>query len=162
VIDPVSAFATATAAYNAIKKGIELGQEIEGMASQLGKWFGACAEVKKAEEEASNPSLFKKLLHKGSVEQEALEALMRRKKIEEQENELRTMILYRYGQGAYREMIEERRKIETKRKRQEHLQSEKRKQAALNTLMVSAIIFCSYLIYVISDFILTHLKGNEL
>jgi len=87
---------------------------------------------------------------------------MRRKKIEEQESELRTMILYRYGQGAYREMIEERRKIETRRKRQEHLLAEKRKQMALNTFMVSIIIFCSYLIYVISDFILTHLKGNEL
>lgn len=162
MIDPISAFATATAAYNALKKGIELGQEIEGMASQLGQWFGACAAVKKAEEEASNPSMFKKLLYKGSVEQEALEALMRRKKIEEQENELRTMILYRYGQGAYREMIEERRKIEIRRKRQEHLQAENRKQAALKTIMASLIIFFSYLIYVMVDFILSHTKGSEL
>lgn len=162
MIDPVSAFATATAAYNALKRGIELGQEIEGMASQLGQWFGACAAVKKAEEEASNPSMFKKLLYKGSVEQEALEALMRRKKIEEQENELRTMILYRYGQGAYREMIEERRKIEIRRKRQEHLQAENRKQAALKTIMASLIIFFSYLIYVMVDFILSHTKGSEL
>ena len=162
MIDPVSAFAAATTAYNAIKRGIELGQEIEGMASQLGQWFGACAEVKKAEEEASNPSVFKKLLHKGSVEQEALEALMRRKKIEEQENELRTMILYRYGQGAYREMIEERRKIEIRRKRQEHLQAENRKQAALKTIMASLIIFFSYLIYVMVDFVMSHTKGAEL
>lgn len=162
MIDPVSAFATATAAYNALKRGIELGQEIEGMASQLGQWFGACAAVKKAEEEASNPSMFKKLLYKGSVEQEALEALMRRKKIEEQENELRTMILYRYGQGAYREMIEERRKIEIRRKRQEHLQAENRKQTALKTIMASLIIFFSYLIYVMVDFILSHTKGSEL
>lgn len=162
MIDPISAFATATAAYNALKRGIELGQEIEGMASQLGQWFGACAAVKKAEEEASNPSMFKKLLYKGSVEQEALEALMRRKKIEEQENELRTMILYRYGQGAYREMIEERRKIEIRRKRQEHLQAENRKQAALKTIMASLIILFSYLIYVMVDFVVSHTKGAEL
>lgn len=34
MIDPVSAFATASAAYNAVKKGIEMGQELEGMGIQ--------------------------------------------------------------------------------------------------------------------------------
>ena len=52
MIDPVSAFAIATAAYNAIRKGIEMGREIEDMGGQLGTWFGAVADVKAAEEEA--------------------------------------------------------------------------------------------------------------
>ena len=58
MIDPVSAFALANAAYNAIKRGIEMGREIEDMGGQLGTWFGAVADVKAAEEEAKNPPLF--------------------------------------------------------------------------------------------------------
>jgi hypothetical protein len=36
MIDPVSAFAVASAAYNAVKKGIEMGQELDGMAGRNG------------------------------------------------------------------------------------------------------------------------------
>jgi hypothetical protein len=97
MIDPVSAFAVASAAYNAVKKGIEMGQELDGMAGQLGQWFSACADVRQAEEEAKNPPLFKKLLSRGSVEAEALENTIRRKKIQEQEKELWQMIIYAYG-----------------------------------------------------------------
>lgn len=162
MIDPISAFATATAAYNAIKKGIEIGQEIEDIASSLGRWFNACADINKADEEANNPSLFKKLLHKSSVEQEALEALIRRKKIEEQETELRTLIVYRFGISAYREMIEERKKITTKRRRMQVLQSQKRKQMAINTFLGASIIFLAYLIWVISSVIYSFTQGGEL
>ena len=91
MIDPVSAFAIASSAYNAIKRGIEMGREIEDLGGQLGTWFGAVADVKAAEEEAKDPPLFKKLLYSGSVEQEAMANLMRRKKIEQQERELREL-----------------------------------------------------------------------
>ena len=37
MIDPVSAFAMASAAYNAVKKGIEMGQEIDGILVALGE-----------------------------------------------------------------------------------------------------------------------------
>jgi len=35
MIDPVSAFAMASAAYNTVKKGIEMGQELESMAQKI-------------------------------------------------------------------------------------------------------------------------------
>jgi hypothetical protein len=162
VIDPISAFAAATAAFNAVKRGVELGQEIEGIASQLGKWFSACADLNKADEEANNPSLFKQIVHKESVEQEALEALIRRKKIEEQETELRTMIVYRFGIEAYRDMIEERQKITTRRKRQEHLQAQKRKSVVINTILGASIIFLAYLIWAIADVVYSLMQGAEL
>jgi hypothetical protein len=38
MIDPVSAFAMASAAYNTAKKGIKMGQKLDGMASQLCRW----------------------------------------------------------------------------------------------------------------------------
>jgi len=120
MIDPVSAFALATSAYKAIKRGIEMGREIEDMGGQLGTWFGAAADVKAAEEEAKDPPLFKKLLYKGSVEQEAMQNLMRRKKIEQQEKELRELIVYRYGVDAYKDMLRDRAKISSNRRTAEY------------------------------------------
>ena len=155
MIDPVSAFAMASAAYNAVKKGIEMGQEIDGMASQLGQWFSACADVRQAEEEAKNPPLFKKLISRGSVEAEALENTIRRKKIQEQEKELWQMIIYAYGMETYEEMIQERRRIAAERTRIAHLQAEKRKAAALNTLYVGLIAGLCYLGYQMALFVIS-------
>jgi hypothetical protein len=155
MIDPVSAFAMASAAYNAVKKGIEMGQEIDGMASQLGQWFSACADVRQAEEEAKNPPLFKKLISRGSVEAEALENTIRRKKIQEQEKELWQMIIYAYGMETYEEMIQERRRIAAERTRIAHLQAEKRKAAAFNTLYVGLIAGLCYLGYQMALFVIS-------
>jgi hypothetical protein len=154
MIDPVSAFAMASAAYNAVKKGIEMGQELEGMAGQLGQWFSACADVRQAEEEAKNPPLFKKLLSRGSVEEEALQNTIRRKKIQEQEKELWQMIIYRYGMETYEEMIQERRKIAAERTRIAHLQAEKRKTAAINTLYVGLMGGLGYIGYLMALFVI--------
>jgi len=140
MIDPVSAFALANAAYKAIKKGIEMGREIEDMGGQLGTWFGAVADVKAAEEEAKNPPLFKKLLYKGSVEQEAMQNLMRRKKIEQQEKELRELIVYRYGVDAYKDMIRDRMKIKETRTATETAQRRKMKNFIINSATVAAIV----------------------
>jgi hypothetical protein len=140
MIDPVSAFAIATGAYNAIKRGIEMGREIEDMGGQLGTWFGAVADVKAAEEEAKNPPLFKKLLYKGSVEQEAMQNLMRRKKIEQQEKELRELIVYRYGVDAYKDMIRDRMKIKDTRTLAELNQKRKIRHLIMNSATVAVLI----------------------
>lgn len=139
MIDPVSAFALANAAYKAIKKGIEMGREIEDMGGQLGTWFGAAADVKAAEEASNDPPLFKKLLYKGSVEQEAMQNLMRRKKIEQQERELRELIVYRYGVEEYTAMMRDRAKISSNRRTAEHNRRRKIKNFILNVLAVAAI-----------------------
>ena len=140
VIDPVSALAIATSAYNAIKKGIEMGREIEDMSNQLGSWFSAVADVKSAEEEAKDPPLFRKLISKQSVEEQALQALMSRKKIEQQERELRELIVYRYGVDAYKEMIRERVKIRDTRTRAAQNQRRKMKKLIQNSLTVIVIL----------------------
>lgn len=139
MLDPITAFATASAAFNFVKKAVEAGREIEDVGSQLGTWFGACADLKQHEEESRDPPLFKKLLHKGSVEQEAMENLMRRKKIEQQEKELRELIVYRFGVDSYREMMDNRRQIREGRERTVMLQRRRRAKAIQNALAVLLI-----------------------
>ena len=139
MLDPVSAMAIATSAYNVLKKGIEVGRELEDMSGQLGTWFGAIADVKAADEEAADPPLFRKVFAKSSVEQEAIENLMRRKKIEQQERELREMIVYRFGVDAYRDMIKDRNTIRDARKRAVDARARRIKKLVLNAVAIALI-----------------------
>ena len=139
MLDPVSAMAIATSAYNVLKKGIEVGRELEDMGGQLGTWFGAIADVKAADEEAADPPLFRKVFAKSSVEQEAIENLMRRKKIEQQERELREMIVYRFGVDAYRDMIKDRNNIRDARKRAVDARARRIKKLILNAVAIALI-----------------------
>ena len=51
MIDPVTAIAGATAAFNAIKSGFSVGRDIENMAGDLGRWMNCISDLKKAEEQ---------------------------------------------------------------------------------------------------------------
>ena len=156
MIDPVSALAIATSAYNALKRGIELGRELSDMGNQLGAWAGAVADVKSAEEEAKDPPLFKKLISSGSVEQEAMQALVARKKIEQQERELRELIVYKWGTDAYVEMMRDRARIKDTRERAILNQRRKMRKLIQNVLTVTVLlglvgIIVAFIIGIISN-----------
>lgn len=140
MLDPVSALAIATSAFNVIRKGIEMGRELEDMSGQLGTWFGAVADVKSAEEEAKDPPLFRKLISSGSVEQEALQALIARKKIEQQEKELRELIVWRWGTEEYTAMMRDRARIKDTRAKAVQNQRRKMRKFIANVLTISAIL----------------------
>jgi hypothetical protein len=140
MLDPVSALAIATSAFNVIRKGIEMGRELEDMAGQLGTWFGAVSDVKSAEEEAKDPPLFKKLISSGSVEQEALQALVARKKIEQQEKELRELIVWRWGTEEYTAMMRDRARIKDTRAKAIQNQRRKMRKFIANTLTIVVIL----------------------
>ena len=139
MIDPVSAFALATAAFNGIKKAVEVGRELEDVAGFFGKYFQGVSDVNKAAEEAQNPPLFRKLLSAGSVEEEAMNALIHKKKIESMERELRQLITLRYGVEAYKEMMQMRRQIREHRERTVYRQAQRRKNFLWNSLYVGLI-----------------------
>ena len=100
-MDPVSTLATATAAFNVLKKGFQIGRDIEDMAGDLGRWMSAMSDLTEAEKQAKNPPIFKKLVFKGSVEEEAMHAFAAKAKAERQREELKQFIQYTMGQTAW-------------------------------------------------------------
>jgi hypothetical protein len=140
MLDPVSALAIATSAYKVLKKGIEMGRELEDMGGQLGTWFKAVSDVRNAEEEAKDPPLFKKLIFSGSVEQEAMQALIARKKIEQQEKELRELIVWRWGVEEYTAMMRDRAKIKDTRERAMLNQRRKMRKLIQNVLTIIVLL----------------------
>ena len=89
MIDPITAIGIATSAFNVVKNAVNTGREIEDVAGALGKWMGAVSDIKKAEEMNKKPPLFKKLFASGSVEEEAMQIFMAKKKAEDMREQLR-------------------------------------------------------------------------
>lgn len=140
MLDPVSAIALASSAYNAIKKGIELGRELQDMGSQLSQWASAISDLEYFERKAEDPPWYKAF--NGSAQAEAMEVFAAKKKIEAQRNELRTYIQFSYGQSGWDEFLKMEADIRKRRQAHEHRRAEMKEMiisGLLIFLMVSSI-----------------------
>ena len=142
MIDPISAITMATSAYSMVTKMVAAGREFEDTAQQLGKWFGAVSDLRRAEQQNKNPPLFKKLFASGSIEEEALALLIHTKKIAQQEQELRTLLMYRYGANAWNKLTAMRRKIAKQREETIYRQQELRQNIIDSFFILTLILLC--------------------
>lgn len=129
MIEIAAALSAANAAFSAIKKGVAVGQDIENMAGTLGKWMGAVSDIKKAEEMNRKPPLFKKLFASGSVEEEAMEIFMAKKKAEDMREQLRQIIIYSRGMSAWQELLKT--EADVRKRRQKMIYDQKERQKKL-------------------------------
>jgi hypothetical protein len=90
MIDPVTAIAGATAAFNFMKKSISVGRDLQDMGQQLQQWAGCMAELDQAEKMAEKPPWYKAL--GGGTQAQAMEVFMARKKAQQMRDELRQII----------------------------------------------------------------------
>lgn len=126
MIDPITALGAASAAFNAVKSAVSAGRDIEDMAGALGKWMGAVSDIKKAEEINKKPPLFKKLFQAGSVEEEAMQIFMAKKKAEDMREQLRQIIIHTRGISAWDELV--RTEVNIRKQRQETIYAQKERQ----------------------------------
>jgi hypothetical protein len=139
MIDPFTAVAAATTAFNTVKKFVHAGQEFENCMGQMGKWYTSVSDFRKGQQMQKNPPIFRKLLAAGSVEEEALNLLIHEKKIMEMEKELQQMLNMRFGFGTWDELKEMQRKIRAKREREVYKQAEA-KQAMINGVAIVGLL----------------------
>ena len=151
MIDPVTAVATATAAFNAIKSGFSAGREIESMAGDLSRWMGAVSDIKKSEEYTKKQPLFKKLFAAGSVEEEALQTLMAKKKAEDMREQLKQIISFTRGPSAWEELLRTEADIRKKRQKMIYDQEERRRKLleaiAIGLLVIVIVGFVGFIGY---------------
>lgn len=118
MVDPITAIAGATAAFNAIKKGFEVGRDIESMYGDIGRWMSSVETVNKEAKTAKSRGM--------SVEEEALEIFAHQKKVKAMEEELRTFINLSHGPTAWNEVL--RIQADIRRKRKEAIMAAKKKR----------------------------------
>ena len=143
MIEVVAAVSAASSAFAAIKKGFEVGRDIESMAGDMGRWMSAVSDIKKAEEYNKKPPLFKKLFAAGSIEEEAMQVFMAKKKAEDMREQLRTIITYTRGPSAWQELLRTEAEIRKKRQRMIYDQKERRKMYIEYTLATILVIVTS-------------------
>ena len=150
MIDPITAVATATAAFNTIKSGFQMGRDVEGMAGDLGRWMGAVSDIKKAEEYNKKPPLFKKLFASGSVEEEAMNIFMAKKKAEDMRDQLKQIITMTRGMSAWDELLKTEADIRKRRQKAIYDQEEYRRKVlewiAIAFLVIICVGFVGFLI----------------
>ena len=133
-MDPVTAIGVATTAFNAIKKGFQVGRDVESMSKDLGRWMGAIQDVKEGHNKKKN-RIF------GSVEEEALETFAIKKKAIAMENELRNFVNLSYGPNAWNEVL--RIQADIRKQKKEAIEEAKRKQAQMieNIILGVLVVF---------------------
>jgi hypothetical protein len=149
MVDPITAISAATAAFNTIKAGFAVGRDIESMGSDLGRWMNACSDIKKAEEYTKRPPLFKKLFAAGSIEEEAMQVFMAKKKAEDMRAELKQIISFTRGPSAWEELLRTEGDIRKKRQQMIYAQEERRQKViewtAIGGLLILLVGFVWYL-----------------
>ena len=98
------------------------------MAGDLGRWMSHVSDLKKAEDMNKKPPLFKKLFQAGSVEEEALQIFMAKKKAADMRDQLRQIIVATRGPSAWDELIKTEGDIRRKRQEAIYAQQERRQQ----------------------------------
>ena len=142
MIDPVTAFAAANAAFKGVKMLVGAGRErYRTLASSLGRGIVLLPDITKAESQRKNPTWLDKKTHgTDNIEQEAMDIVIRKKTLLEKEKEIKFMLDYRFGLGTYDEMLGMRRKIRAEREETVYAAMEAKRQIQNN---VAIAVDCS-------------------
>lgn len=146
-MDPLSLIAMASTTFKGVQTLVNRGAEIEHVAQKLGQWYSFASDIKQAEKEAENPGVFKKLFDGNTVEQQALNSVIAKKKLEEQEKQIRELIVWSYGVETYQEMIMLRRKIKAQREEVIYRQRKKQRMLLDGFLISIAAVVSSGIVY---------------
>tara|TARA_R100001510_G_C7570342_1_gene146978 strand:- start:302 stop:775 length:474 start_codon:yes stop_codon:yes gene_type:complete len=139
-MDPATAIATATAAFSMIKKGISFGKDIESMSKDVGRWMGALSDLDQAEKECKNPPLLKKLIASKSIEEEAMQVFMAKKKATEQREELRTWMMFTLGPDSWNQLLKVEGQIRKQRQEEIYRQRELRRKVVE---IITVVLICA-------------------
>ena len=150
MIDPVTAIAGATAAFNMLKKGIAVGKDLQDMGGQLSKWAGAIADLDFAEKQNRKPAWYKTL--GGGVEAQAMEIFAAKQKAANMRAELKDYISVMYGPSKWQEILEIEADLRKQKREHEHRRMEIKQKIiewsagiALFTLSVGGLAFFTWI-----------------
>ena len=128
MIEIAMAIKAAHSSVQFITKAVNAGHDVMDLTDRIGAFFDAKEQIQEAEIAAKNPSLAAKLLAGGSVESQALQITAAKYKLQEQEKQLREIIMYHGGgESFYQDMLRNRRIIRERRMQLARKKAERKK-----------------------------------
>ena len=152
-MDPFTLLAIAKASFEAVKAGVAVGKEIQGVAKDLGSLFDSVAHITRLAAEPPHASL----MSGKTAEQMAMEAYAAKAEAEQMMAELKNHFVGEYGIAAWDNILSETTKIK-KAQKAAALQAEKDQEQAIENfagimlvvlavaLILAVIIFILYLL----------------
>ena len=142
MLDPVSI----TAAYTAVKKGIEVGKDITQLMSEIGSLWTAIEEVE--------TGYRKEKQKKQSVEEEALDLFAAKCAAKDAEENLRNIVIATRGFNAWNDMMRMRVDLRKKRKAIAAQKAQEKKELIETIVIIGAVLGAS-IIVLITVYLLT-------
>lgn len=136
MLDPVSI----TAAYTAVKKGIEVGKDITQLMSEIGSLWTAIEEVE--------TGYRKEKQKKQSVEEEALDLFAAKCAAKDAEENLRNIVIATRGFNAWNDMMRMRVDLRKKRKAIAAQKAQEKKELLETIAIIGAVLGASIIILV--------------
>ena len=141
-------FGMAKGAYEAIKAGIKIGREIQGMAGDVAKLYGAVGTLTRLSAEKPKPKLFSKV----SAEEMAMDIVVKRKQAEEWFNQVKNEFVSTYGLRGWQEVEKELVRIQ-KEQKAARLRAQKEAEEFQREVMIVLAIGGSVIAIIVGVFI---------
>ena len=138
-MDPVTIIGGATVAFNALKKGFQVGKDLQDMSGQLTQWAGCMSDLSFMEAKNKNPPWWK-ALNGGSVEADALAIFTAKRKADSMRQELKDWISFSMGPSAWDELVATEGRIRKQKKEQEYRKAEMQEAIVTWTLSIMIIL----------------------
>jgi hypothetical protein len=129
-MDPLTLLAAAKASYEAIKAGIAVGKELQGMAKDLGSMFDSVAAITRV---AADPK--GSLMAGKSAQQIAMEAYAAKSEADTMMEELKNHFIGEFGIAAWDQVLSHTTQIK-KDMKAAALEAQKEQEELMNTILV--------------------------
>jgi hypothetical protein len=129
-MDPLTLLAAAKASYEAIKAGIAVGKELQGMASDMGSLFDSVAAITRT---AADPK--SSLMSGKSAQQIAMEAYAAKAEADQMMEDLKNHFIGEFGIAAWDQVLSTTTQIK-KDQKAAAIQAQKEQEELVNSVMV--------------------------
>ena len=142
------AVTTATSAFNAIKRAMDAGREVESISKDLNRWMSAVSDVDNIKKQSENPTFFRKILSGNQIEQMAFESIRAKKALEDQRATLKNYIMFKMGTRFWEDLLAEEGRLRKLRQEQIYAKQQlKEKIIMYSALSAVVIVGCGILYY---------------
>ena len=142
-MDPLTLLALAKASYEAIKGGIAVGKEIQGMAGDLGSLFENVAAITRVAAAPKGDMLAGK-----SAQQVAMEAYAAKAEADAMMADLKNHFIGEFGIAAWDQVVSETTRIK-KQQRADALEAAKAQEELMHSIMIWGAAFLAFIVTII-------------
>jgi hypothetical protein len=142
-MDPLTLLAAAKVSYEALKAGIAVGKELQGMAGDLGSLFDSVAAITRAAAEPKGNFAAGK-----SAQQIAMEAYAAKAEADSMMEELKNTFIGEFGIAAWDQVISETTRIK-KQQRADAIEAAKEQEELMHTVMVWGAAILAFIVILV-------------